>query len=94
MTQYERIGFTRSARRHKIGRARAVYVIENATAVIRQTRPGQPDVVIHLGDDQTGRALEVGVVELDDGHLVVIHAMDMRNKFRGTYDQERWRGDR
>ena len=71
-----------------------MYVIENAVAVLRQARPGQPDVVIHLDDDQTGRALEVGAVELDDGHLVVIHAMDMRNKFRRTYDQERREGGR
>ena len=51
-------------------------------AVVPQIRPRQPDVLVYLGDDETGRPLEVVAVVLDDGDLLVIHVMDMRQKFR------------
>ena len=81
------IRFTKSARKHRVGRARAVYVVEHAYAVIRQTRPDQSEVVMFLGDDDTGRALEVGAVEVHEDLLLVIHVMDLREKFRGSYEQ-------
>ncbi len=37
---------------------------------------------MHLGDDETGRPLEVGVVAFDDGDLLVIHVMDVRQESR------------
>ena len=40
-----------------------------------------------LGDDDTGRALEVGAVEVHEDLLLVIHVMDLREKFRGSYEQ-------
>jgi hypothetical protein len=81
------IRFTKSARKHRVGRARAVYVIEHAYAVVCQTRPDQSEVVMFLGDDDTGRALEVGAVEVHEDLLLVIHVMDLREKFRGSYEQ-------
>ena len=39
-----------------------------------------------LSDDDSGRALEVIAVE-EDEVLVVIHAMDLRPKFRGLYEE-------
>ena len=39
-----------------------------------------------LGDDDTSRALDVIAVEEDDV-LLVIHAMDLRPKFRALYEQ-------
>ena len=39
-----------------------------------------------LGDDDSGRALEVIAVEEDEG-LVVIHAMDLRPKFRALHEE-------
>ncbi len=42
---------------------------------------GQDERVVFLGIDETGRAIEVIAVELDHG-LLVIHAMDMRPKWR------------
>lgn len=84
------ITFARSARRHKVGRARARHVIENAYTVIRQPAPeGSPlrdDRLIHLGDDPTGRALEVVAVEVESG-LHVIHVMDLRAKWRDYYEE-------
>ncbi|MGH3832103.1 MAG: hypothetical protein ACRDRS_16935 [Pseudonocardiaceae bacterium] len=43
------------------------------------------DRTLYLGDDQTGRALEVLTVPPEDGELV-IHAMDLRAKYRSSYD--------
>lgn len=43
------------------------------------------DRTLHLGDDETGRALEVLTVPIEDGELV-IHAMDLRAKYRSVYD--------
>lgn len=81
------IRFTKSARKHRVGRARAVYVVEHAYAVVRQTGPDQSEVLMFLGDDDMGRALEVGAVEVSEDLLVVIHVMDLPEKFRGSYEQ-------
>lgn len=80
------ITFARSARRHKIGRARACYVIEQPYVIIRQPAPeGSPlqdDRLVYLGDDHTGRALEVVAVETGEDSLHVIHVMDLRDKYQ------------
>ncbi len=45
-----------------------------------------------LGDDADGIALEVMAVELEDGDLCVIHAMDLRERYRPEYEEaKRWR---
>ncbi len=77
--------FTKSARKHKIGRARAVYVVEHPFAVVIVARPGAMEILMHLGDDETGRAFEVGVVQEDDTY-VIIHVMDLREKYRIAYE--------
>ncbi|NHD18986.1 MULTISPECIES: hypothetical protein [unclassified Actinopolyspora] len=41
---------------------------------------------LYLGDDDTGRALEVGVLDTEEGDQLVIHVMDLRDKFRPYYD--------
>ena len=79
------VRFTQSARGHRVGRQRALDVINNPRVVLRLVRRGQPDVLMHLGDDRTGRALEVGVVEEGDT-LVVLHVMDLRDKYRAAYE--------
>jgi len=54
---------------------------------------GQPDErLLFLGDDADGVALEVMAVELEDGDLYVIHAMDLRERYRPQYEEaKRWR---
>ncbi len=81
------IRFTRSARKHRVGQARAVHVIEQPYAVLPQSRPELPDLLMFLGDDDTGRALEVGAVEIGEDRLLVIHVMDLREKYRGPYEK-------
>jgi hypothetical protein len=44
---------------------------------------------VFLGDDQTGRALEVVAVRLPDC-LLVIHVQDLQAKFRPYY-HEAWK---
>jgi hypothetical protein len=82
-----RIEFTQSARRHKIGKGRVRQVMANPVVVDRIVEENDPRVrLLILGDDDTGRALEVIAVEEDDT-LIVIHAMDLRPKFRELYEE-------
>jgi hypothetical protein len=81
------VEFTQSARRHKIGRARVRQVLADPVVVVRIEEPHDPRVrMLYLGDDESGRALEVVAVEEGD-RLVVIHAMDLRDKFRMLYEE-------
>lgn len=49
--------------------------------------------LVFLGDDADGIALEVMAVELDDGSLLVIHAMALRDRYREQYEEaKKWRG--
>jgi hypothetical protein len=81
------VAFTQSSRRHKIGRARVRQVLADPVVVVRIEEPHDPRVrMLYLGDDVSGRALEVIAVEESD-RLVVIHAMDLRDKFRKLYEE-------
>lgn len=60
--------------------------------VNRYRSPVHPDVsqrVVFLGDDLEGVQLEVVAVEEEEEDFVVIHAMNMRNRFRGLYEEAR-----
>ena len=43
--------------------------------------------VVYLGDDDRGRTLEVMGVESEHGELLVIHAMELRDKYRERYEE-------
>jgi hypothetical protein len=80
------VEFTQSARKHRIGRARVLQVLANPVVVERIEESGSPPVrLLILGADHSGRVLEVVAVEEDD-MLVVIHAMDIRLKFRALHE--------
>lgn len=82
------VEFATSARRHRVGKARALHVVRNPRVRFIVNDPaGRDDRVVFLGDDQTGRALEVMGVELTDGTLYVIHVMDLRAKYRSAYEE-------
>lgn len=42
--------------------------------------------VVYLGEDEHGSALEVMAAEVKDGELLVIHAMELRDKYRKRYE--------
>jgi len=82
-----RIDFAQSARRHRIGRDRVRQVIEDPVVELRLPGDeGYDDRLVFLGDDATGRALEVMAVPLID-RLLVIHAMDLQAKWRPLYEE-------
>lgn len=50
------------------------------------------DRLLYLGDDVDGQELEVMAVEGSKGELVVIHAMELREKYRDQYEEaKQWR---
>jgi hypothetical protein len=54
--------------------------------------PGLDERLLFLGDDETGVALEVVAVELKADGILVIHAMELRERYRPYYDEARpWR---
>jgi hypothetical protein len=81
-----RIEFAQSARRHRVGRERARYAIADPVAIVPVVTPDGREMQLYLGDDHTGRPLEVGTLPEDDGGLLVIHVMDLREKYRSYYD--------
>ncbi len=47
----------------------------------------EDDEALFLGDDEHFVPIEVMAVELDDGDLLVIHAMKLRRKYREAYEE-------
>lgn len=80
------IRFSRSASRHGIGRDKATHVVRNCPLPLYSPEPGEEDLVIFLGLDANGMALEVMAIELEDVFLV-IHAMKLRAKYRNAFKQ-------
>jgi hypothetical protein len=79
--------FAQSARKHRIGRARVRQVLADPIAeAILPAEHGRQERLVFVGDDESGRALEVMAVRTDRG-LLVIHAMDLRSKWRTLYEE-------
>ena len=68
-----RIKFTQSARKHRIGKAHAMFVIENNPFIVITGEAGSFQRV-WLGLDDRGVELEVVAVELKE-YLLVTHVM-------------------
>jgi hypothetical protein len=83
----ERLIWARSATRHRVSRHRTQFVIDRAGVCFEEeeVRDGYDPRLLFFGEDQDGRKLEVGTVELGDGRLRVIHSMEMRERFRIEY---------
>ena len=82
------IVFRRSAARHGISTDRATFVIETCPCPLyAPDETGPRDHVMFLGPDADGVPLEVVGIELENGDLVVIHAMRMRSRFSAAYVQ-------
>ncbi len=79
------IRFTQSARKHRIGKSRALYVIENSSPEFVSGESFRRDKIIWVSEDDRGLELEIVAVAEDD-HLLVIHVMP--TIFRK--EQKRW----
>lgn len=64
-----------SARRRAIADACVLHAYYNSIRVFEQ----DDEMTIFIGPDRTARLLEIGVVDSDDGPLIV-HSMPARNK--------------
>ncbi len=87
-----RITFARSATRHRISRERSLHVVEHCGfQIVKRTRARANSAVdqrvVFLGDDLEQVPLEVIAVEHEEGEFLVIHAMNLRDRFRG-FDEE------
>jgi len=80
------IRFTQSARKHRIGKAHAKYVIRNYEPTFVQGDEGDKDKLLWIGNDDRGLELEI-VALISDDFLLMIHVMP--TVFRKEH--KRWR---
>jgi len=91
-----RISWTRSATKHRISRERSLYVVRHAGICRRDSKSSdgwyRDPRFQFFGPDLEGMPLEVGAVAPDDGSLIIIHAMPLRERFQGWYvEAAKWR---
>ncbi|HKF82459.1 MAG TPA: hypothetical protein VKB23_05815 [Solirubrobacterales bacterium] len=89
-----RITFARSATRHRISRERSLHVVEHCGFQIvkrswNRVNSGVDQRVVFLGDDLERVPLEVIAAERDEEDFLVIHAMNLRDRYRGLYEEAR-----
>jgi hypothetical protein len=91
--EFERLRWARSATKHRISRTRIRHALEHCLAILKEEPPvGHPRTevrLVFLGEDPAGVALEVIAVEAEYESLLVIHAMRLRPRYRGTYEEVR-----
>jgi hypothetical protein len=91
------IHFARSATKHRISRERSLHVIEECGFQIVERRRNPADTGVDrrvgfFGDDLEGVALEVVAAERGEEDFLVIHAMNLRDRHLGFYEEARaWR---
>jgi hypothetical protein len=68
---------TDSAHRHGITEDDMLHALRNPVAVHAQ----DDDMTMVIGPSRAGDPLEIGVVESDDGAVVIVHAMRARPKY-------------
>ena len=66
------VRFTRSARRHKIGRAHALYVMESIEPVVSSNDRGEEEYVWY-GVDDRGLPLTIIDAVVEDDVLLIFH---------------------
>jgi hypothetical protein len=83
------LGFTKSSRRHRIGRLKMLSCLLKAPRVFLDTSSRVDGYfLMAIGPDDSGRLLEIGVILKDNGEVVIIHAMDSRQKWRDLLEKE------
>lgn len=79
------IRFAASASRHGISHERSRHVVLHCTCPLYGCESSDVDLVAYLGPDANGVPLEVFGVELDNDVVLVIHAMNLRARYREDY---------
>ncbi len=90
------VRFARSATKHRISKERVQHVIPRCGLAFEEPAPRASETVddrlVILGDDAAGEEPEVMAVEGPKGELIVIHAMELREKYRVQYEEaKQWR---
>jgi hypothetical protein len=87
----DKIGWTRSATKHRISRERSLHIVRNAGVCRSESEhPGESfgdPRFLFLGSDLEGMLLEVIAVAPEDGSLVIIHAMPLRERYHHWYGE-------
>lgn len=87
----KRVRFARSATKHRISKERIRHVISHCGLAFEEPAPPASEAVdarlVVLGDDADGKELEVMAVEGPQGEPIVIHAMELREKYRAQYEE-------
>lgn len=88
----EKVSWTRSATKHRISRERSLHIVRHTGICFCETEYADESDYdprfVFLGPDLEGMPLEVIAVAPEDGSLVIIHAMPLRERFQGWY----WEG--
>ncbi|HET7443589.1 MAG TPA: hypothetical protein VFJ57_02920 [Solirubrobacterales bacterium] len=96
LSEHNRIRWARAANRHRVPRRSIRFVM--ARCRLRFTEPPPEDAPagasprsVFLGNDERGKALEVMAVNHGDEAMLVIHAMELRDRYRLDYEEaKRW----
>ncbi len=90
-----RVQFAHSATRHRISKDRIRHIIANYRVRFEEPPPDTEGArprstrVVYLGDDDHECALEIMPVEGKHDELLVIHAMELRDKYRKRYEDRK-----
>lgn len=92
--RFKRLRWARSATRHRISRRRIRFVIEHCFLILEEDPPtdrseATDQRLVFLGEDPRQVRLEVMAIETENGSLKVIHAMEMRPRYLGVYEEVR-----
>jgi len=68
------VRFAKSARKHRIGKAHVLFVLENNEPVAFLSIYGEDQKLLWIGQDDRGLELEIVAVKLVE-HILVIHVM-------------------
>lgn len=94
--EFKRLRWARAATKHRISRKRTRFVVEDSFLIFEQDPPPgrrgrAAQRLVFLGEDPRRIPLEVIAVEVGEGNLLVIHAMELRLRYRKAYEEvRRW----
>lgn len=92
--RFKRLRWARSATRHRISRKRTRFVIEHCLLILGEDPPpngpgATAQRLVFLGEDPQQVPLEVMAIEVGNGNLRVIHAIELRPRYRDAYEEVR-----